>query len=293
MKTICYHHNDADGRLSAMIVVKEFGKDVELKEVNYGDKWELDDTINNRVIVVDFSFPNMQELAQVSAELIWIDHHKSAMDKQPDAWTNDKIYGIRNIEDSGCMLTWAYFNYLTMTPEVVNLINDWDTWQFKLSGTKEFHEMFDLTIGKNNIKDFINILDKSNSIIVSDWIISGGVLLRAKEKRVRQAYENGFTGTLRLKEREIDNVRFINSNNDISDIGQYCYEEKTHTIGLIWSYREKHIVVSLRSKIIDVSEIAKSFGGGGHTGSAGMTLSTEQMIQLGGIENGKTDKFSF
>jgi nanoRNase/pAp phosphatase (c-di-AMP/oligoRNAs hydrolase) len=43
--------------------------------------------------------------------------------------------------------------------------------------------------------------------------------------------------------------------------------------------------VSLYSTTVDVSKIAKKFGGGGHKNAAGMTLSNEQFMKLIGKKN--------
>jgi len=58
-KTICFHHNDADGRASGAVVRYALGEEVTLFEVDYDGRpipWgEVEKA--DKVIVVDFSFP--------------------------------------------------------------------------------------------------------------------------------------------------------------------------------------------------------------------------------------------
>ena len=77
----------------------------------------------------------------------WVDHHKSAMEKNPELWNSDEIDGLRSLEKSGCELTWEWFSPHEPAPEVVQLVGDYDTWTFKYGDrTKAFGEGIHLEV---------------------------------------------------------------------------------------------------------------------------------------------------
>ncbi len=280
MKTICYHHNDADGRLSAMIVKLKY-EDVEFIEVNYGenDTWKRDDVKGKRIIVVDFSFgEDMAVLKELCEELIWIDHHKTAMEKNPSMWNSKSLYGIRNIEQSACWLSWKYFfgdNTIkdVMFPQSVIYVNDYDMWRFAQPNTKPFNETFNLKVGKDSVND----LELCRKVLMTDdlsreYVIIGKVLVEAKNKRVKKTFEDGWKFIRWSPSNKTLIVRVMNTNNDISDVGSFACNEKGYDVAVIWSVRKTEVVVSLRSKEVDVSEIAKLNGGGGHKLASGFTM---------------------
>ena len=64
----------------------------------------------------------------------------------------------------------------------------------------------------------------------------------------------------------------------VSEIGSELVK-KLPPIGIIWSQRKDKIVVSLRSNgKVDVSKLAKKFGGGGHKASAAFRLDLNQKL---------------
>ena len=85
MKTVgFYHKSDLDGRCSGAIL-KYHIPDITLVGIDHGDPfpWNM---INSGTIVYmcDFSLPDinlMYRLWEKSAEFIWIDHHKSAIER--------------------------------------------------------------------------------------------------------------------------------------------------------------------------------------------------------------------
>ncbi len=87
----CYYHGaDLDGHCSGAIVKKYFndrGMYANLVPVDYGDSpnWE-EISVGDTVFVVDFSFPRevMRELDHTCEFLIWIDHHKTAINDLED-----------------------------------------------------------------------------------------------------------------------------------------------------------------------------------------------------------------
>jgi len=171
MKPICFYHKaDLDGVCSAAIV-KHFVPDCELYGIDYGDEfpwdfvrpgpdaeaselwahlfvpengyrqgvnWESLRYERRTVYVVDFSlepFADMERLAKVS-ELVWIDHHKTAIDAYNEALGFDCPHEIMlQTKWAACELCWYYFTGADLDdpakeiPEAVRLLGTYDSWR--------------------------------------------------------------------------------------------------------------------------------------------------------------------
>lgn len=271
---ICYYHGDMDGIASAAIVKLVF-PDCKLVKVNYGDEWKVEDIKNKLVIVVDFSFPDMSELRRHSKLLCWCDHHQSAKDKNPKLWNSDAIDGLREINKAGCELTWEWFFPHEEIPDAIKLIADRDLWKFEYSGTEAFNErLYDITNDPEDSIWFV-LLTPNNKLayFIRQIVQDGQILLEAKSRRIKQAFDKGHDKTFNGYR-----CRIMNATSDISEVGHYAVEQG-YDIGVVWRRVENDISVSLRSEgAVDVSIIAKSFGGGGHKNAAGFSLNDNNII---------------
>lgn len=146
IRHLILYHMDNDGYCSAAIVKKylEVFK-VNLDEVKFYpidyhkvDKFfqwfenrELVDNLYH-LVILDFSFGNNwgRLLETIPLEKItWIDHHANAIE---NGYGTDilKAKGLRSSDNAGCSLTWKYFFPGTFVPYVVQLVEDYDIWKF-------------------------------------------------------------------------------------------------------------------------------------------------------------------
>lgn len=295
MDTIILYHRDMDGLASALITKKNY-PDAEIKSVQYGEDVININTIkeykNKQVILVDFSFNEciMEHLVKETKDFIWIDHHKSAMEKMPELWNDKNIKGIRSLEKSACELCWDYFFPNEDTPYAIKLIGDRDTWKFKYENdTKYFCEylrQFDIE-DVEDIKIIGKIIDNSDDGLY-EYIENGKACYNYMMAEVKRLYKKGnieekecFIGNTYCNPTEPYDYKkydtFIcHSNSFISELANYALKQGDCEIAEI---RQKIFdetkgwitVVSLRSKKegVDVSKIAQAHGGGGHYCASG------------------------
>lgn len=269
--TICFHHNDPDGRASAAIVRRTLGKDVLLVESDYDGipiPWEKLEQAE-RVIVVDFSFPkeDMLRLAE-GREFIWIDHHKSAIlefEKIGKNWN-----GIRDVSEAACVLTWKHFLPEHPVPRAVVLIGDRDIWRWAEEDTGAFNEsLYNHDHQADNDGLWVPLFEDDQETL--DQMIEEGAWLREISLR-------SVDRTMRARSFEVRFERYktlavnASGNGDIGNYGRgrgfeivYCYVDEMRPGGLATN-------VTLFSDKVDVSVIAKKFGGGGHAGAAGFSF---------------------
>lgn len=267
-KVVCYYHNDMDGIMSASIVKKIY-PNADFRKVDYGDVWSIEVTTNALVIVVDFSFADMVGLKNNCKLLCWIDHHKTAMDKNQELWESEDIDGLRNITKAGCELTWEWFFPNEPQPRAVDLVGDRDMWIFKYADqTRAFHEAASLRF-KNPDENLLK------SYLIQELLDQGILLIEKKNEQVRKSFEQGIDGIFCGYK-----ARMINTNFNISETGEMCYKNMGYPVAFMWSMREGKIICSLRSNTVDVRELAEMYGGGGHKAAAGFSVTMKKLISI-------------
>lgn len=111
-----YHGSDLDGECSAAIVKYKF-PECELYPINYSDvfPWEIIKDPQELIFMVDFSLQPFDQMVKLhnSCDLIWIDHHKTAIEAEVTSEhginrSDWRIDGIRLNGKAGCELTWEF-----------------------------------------------------------------------------------------------------------------------------------------------------------------------------------------
>jgi len=309
MKTIClYHRIDLDGWMSAAIVKHWFkisltksesyiidgtktdrGGDVYHPEIidfegyTYGDK-APDVTGYDRIIMCDMALLKgvMEQLHEDhSKEIIWIDHHKSAIEDSEKPLKYNDLFGIRDINFAACELTWKYFFPIETMPEIVRLLGRYDCFGHK--GTDEEIKVLEFQYGARQC--ITNYEEAYNYLLLKDelndschgapvditWSIhqKGKSIYEYLCTEAKQIYSNGFDLNLNgFKFIAINRERFnpINFNIDYHKDG-YDGAACFHFDGTTWAFSLYN-----DNGLVDCSAIAKQFGGGGHADASGFRL---------------------
>jgi len=270
------HHDDDDGRCAAAIAAGSYGDDsfdIRFLAVNYG-KEEYDQVILKEaqtIWMVDFTSNVMETfVSEYGYKLIWIDHHKTAMEKYPSIWNSNDIAGIRSLDKAGCELTWDYCSN-EATPFAVQLIGDRDMWEFEYPETKMFCAGVSALIKTPYDSIWFDLLTDKVSAIYS-IMQAGTILLESQMYRVEKVFDRGidiiFHGY---------NARLVNTTTDISEVGEYIYQKPEYDLAIMWQAINDMLVFSLRSNskdsnAPDCSLIAQKYGGGGHFYAAGFSI---------------------
>jgi oligoribonuclease NrnB/cAMP/cGMP phosphodiesterase (DHH superfamily) len=273
-----FHHNDADGLMSAAIVSAyhhdwakvlyscDYGRDLDLSKVSKEDT----------VFIVDFSFPKekMLELCEKTDKVIWIDHHKTSIVKYEEdglsTLLNGKVTVFHDTSKAGCRLTWEFMHPNMAVPEVVLLAEDWDLWKFLYPHTKVFHAYCDL-INSWDVQAYEAMLAMTPTGL-GEALKTGEGVLAYQQRIVNQAVQNAIVVTP-LRYENIKTV-MVNASSLISKVAEALLEKypEAHIAEIYMDdLRMERQVVSLRSRENgpDVSYFAKMYGGGGHKNAAG------------------------
>jgi len=276
-KVVCYHHSDSDGKMSAAVVASIY-PGAEFREINYNQPYSFDGLTDIMVIVVDFSFPDMQLLKDSCKLLCWIDHHETAKKEQKELWDSDEIDGLREIGKCGAWLTWEWFYPHESPPTAIKLVNDYDLWIKALPESDRFNER--ISLQKFSKVFWVPLLEEGEHI--NKYVQEGAVLLNQKKKRVVSSIKRGKKKALMVANGDgwFENVFWINSSPmDVSLTGSEILD-KGYDIAVMYFVDTDKVVFGLRSNKCDVSKMAEGYGGGGHKKASGFSLPLKEAFKL-------------
>lgn len=286
MKHLCiYHKNCADG-FGAALVVKHWldgqgiaSENQEFLAAQYGD--EAPDVTGKAVYVVDFSYSReiLESINEAAKSLIVIDHHKTA---QQDL--EGLAFCLFDMGRSGAMLAWRYFfpqdwDRFIFPPEgviheqpiplLIHYIQDRDLWKWELLKSKEVSAA--LQTLPMTFEAWTPYLDDNN---IDDLTVQGEAILAYQQRQIDKVV-NAKLNMITLCGHE---VPCVNTTTLISEIGNEL--SKRHPFAVMYFDTEDKRVYSLRSAKdgVDVSEIAKRFGGGGHFNAAGFAVPNAELL---------------
>lgn len=265
-KKICiYHGNCADGFTAAWVVRLALGSDVEFHAGFY--QTPPPDVVDKIVYIVDFSYkrPIMEDIVAKATKVIHIDHHDTAI-KDMAGFTSDKfetLYSPENTE-SGAMLTWRYFFPKTSTPTLIKHIDDRDRWKFLLPGTREIQA---------NIFSYEYTFENWGMLMsanVESMISDGTAIERRSAKDIKE-----LMGVV-VRRMNIGGYNIPVANVPYQYGSDICHAlAKNEPFSAYYYDKPTGREFGLRSSDtgLDVGEIAKIYGGGGHEHAAGFRVS--------------------
>lgn len=281
----CFYHNDMDGQCAGFWVHLSVGIDDGYSDmpkfiaIDYKDKFPIASIKpNEQIYIVDFSISpeEMRQLLNITSNVTWIDHHKTAIEKYQDF--EYPIRGIRIDGISGCELAYAYIHHMTQRgegdikpfdetmladiPLFTKLIGDRDVWNWYFGEqTKYFYAGLQL----HNTSPESNIWEEA--------LVNGTKTFEEQGKIVEQfkKMQREYLVKSYSFEVELEGYKGIACNSkDSSELFGNMIEEYDFVSSFIFDGDQ--YTISLFSQNIDVSEIAKKYGGGGHKGASGFQI---------------------
>lgn len=261
-----YHRVDYDGKCSGAIV-KMKHPDCELIGIDYGDQFPWDLIHEDDVVwMVDFCLQPFSDMVRLKAKcrkLIWIDHHKTAIEAAE--LEGFECEGVRCIGLAGCESTWNYTHSTTM-PSAVYYLGRYDVWDHKNPNVLPFQ--------------FGIRLDNPLAVDVNWWhevfCNEHRVTEIVKVGQTIQKYqEQSHAGVCQLAGFDLrwEGLRWtvINGPYRGSMVHKSRFDPAKHDamLGFYWTGSQWMFSLSTDRPDIDVSAIAKKYGGGGHRGAAG------------------------
>lgn len=240
-------------------------------------------TAGRTVYMLDFSFKRdwMKKLLTANRHTIVLDHHKTAEAELADlrGLGVDPII-MFDMAQCGAVLAWRYLHAGLPVPTLFRYIQARDLWQWEsVPDAREVDACIRLLTSEvqgyeNQIGVLRDLLTKmADDILVDDMVNAGRALLRQRSADCQTAARSSKVFTIGDRQ-----VAVMNQTGQISEVGEAMLRYHPHA-NYSASYFIKAgsllAIFSLRSRVgdgVDVSEVAKTMGGGGHACAAGCQI---------------------
>lgn len=261
---VIYHANCADGFSAAWCFWRMYGNEADYFPGVY--QQTPPNCAGRNVYLVDFSYkaPVVREILKVANLVYLIDHHKTALEDLQDI-VDPRFKRYCDLERSGAMLAWNFL-FTESPPPLLNHIQDRDLWQFKLPNTREIQA---------------NVFSYEYSFEIWDKLMSADQVELLKMTAAGAAIERKHHKDIAELVAVCRRMMLIGHYNvPVASMPYTLTSDAGHLMAkgypfaaCYWDTTEGRIF-SLRSteEGIDVSEVAKEFGGGGHMRAAGFKV---------------------
>lgn len=286
------HHNDLDGYIAGTILKIKYPK-AKCYCVNYDNPETFPNkkefSRNDAVFMVDYcASPEMMKWFQDNVDFYWIDHHISAIDNSKIyGW--DNIKGIRKVGECGAELTWQFVTKEREIPPFIKLVGDYDTFRrnkedyhndkvlpFSFGSQNHMEQMYPSNYNEKDFlfKSFDDFKDESK---VEQFQSEGQIIYNYIKST------GSIENELNCFVRELWGYRVLCMNSCSRGSTQFTipgtWNPDKHDMMLIYYFNGKNWCYGFYTEKdnVDVSIIARKYGGGGHKGAAGAT--TKELIE--------------
>jgi oligoribonuclease NrnB/cAMP/cGMP phosphodiesterase (DHH superfamily) len=260
---VIYHRACTDGFCAAWVAKKVYPKATFIAAY-HGDVAPI--VSGKDLIILDFAYPRFLtiELIKKAKSFVLLDHHKTA------AVNLAGLPGcVFDMNKSGAGICWDYFKEKlgNEPPWLVKYTEDRDLWRWNLPNSHEVNAAIDSYPHDFKFWDALDRCYTYSGLSTSFLVSEGRAILRFQERQLENIMSHAYETTIRGH-----SVLAASAPAMFSQVANKLAEGRP--FGVSWYIREDgKYVHSLRSTEtgMDVEEIAKSFGGGGHSHSAGFT----------------------
>jgi oligoribonuclease NrnB/cAMP/cGMP phosphodiesterase (DHH superfamily) len=289
---LCIYHGGCDDGFAAAWAIWKRWPDCQFEPGVYGKPVDGDAARDKNVLFVDFSLKQdaMLVLGAAAKSIVVIDHHKTA-EAELAPWAVSlangqsatpeyllshiydpaRTYGAPivawfDMSQSGAVMAWKFGHPDAIVPTFLELVQDRDLWKFKYGeDTRKFSAAL-----RTYPMDF-KVWDK----LTTSWgglVSEGEGILRAHNANIAKFIADAYMDTIDGHLVPVVNVPYHYAS-DTAHALLTRFPGSPFTA--CWFRRgDGMIQYSLRSEDcrLDVSEIAKKFGGGGHRNAAGFQV---------------------
>lgn len=295
-----YHKNCPDGFSSLIVLLKS--KRITKDAIIYHDvpsaSYPPKDIDNKNIIIMDvaYKYDVLKEILNRAKSVVFIDHHvtiKNDVEKLSNIPKyKNKIKIIYDVNESGASLTWKFLFKNQKMPLFIKYIRDNDIGTWKLKDTKPFiyclRVKYDIDLKKEIVHAWKELFDDKNVKKVvkigriyeeyANSLLEENIRRYSMEAFPSHKIYNDFTENFTKPGQY--KVSVVNGSGcpSASILGNKMMESLDCDFVILWTYQmeKKEYILQFRSKIVDVGEIAKMFGGGGHKLASACSISASK-----------------
>lgn len=279
MRRRCYFHAGCpDGFGAAWAIWRVWGEDGRYVPRGHEDPLDVRSHEGETVVFADIAPNNehLRALGEVAEQIVVLDHHLSARDH----YTADS--SVENLLDegghcihfdlghSGAVLAWQHFHPDESVPDLLRYVEDQDLWSWQLPNSAEVNAA---------IGSYAREFPIWSELAERPWqqlAAEGEPILRAQRIEIERTLR--FAHPVAIGSRRVEAV---NAPHYRSAIGHELAKRAAfgHPVGLVYRLTGTQVDVSIYSiGDVDVSAVAREFGGGGHKNAAGFSVSLRRWL---------------
>ena len=303
---IIYHDADFDGKLSNE-VCRYHLKRIHPEAAIHSYGWDYGRATPmligfDQIYIVDLSVDELMARHDLQGKIVWIDHHKTAIEK----WKEVQFSGYCIDGVAACRLCWQWFTWNATDPaqqlatkrefidrrvnepELIRLAGEYDIWDHRDPDAKALQ----FGLRSLNATEFADLVEKqfSNSgsefdrgmaFIAIRTAVKNGHAIKSYCDKQNDEYSATYSRTL-----DWEGLRFCCLNigqRGNSDLARGGLKPEDQAI-FAWRHTGDGVMVSLYHapghEDLDLSAIAKRYGGGGHRGACGFRLTLKQLAEI-------------
>jgi hypothetical protein len=253
------------------------------------------------VVIIDVAYKKeiLEEIIKLAKSVVFIDHHVSIADDVQilkEKYQNESTEKIRIVYDekhSGATLAWKYFNSREVAPLFLKYVEDQDIGKWEFENTKPFiyalKANYHLSTESKSLNKWFRLMNKE---VVLEMVDEGRIIQKYSNHLVninvprhsmhrfpsKKVYDNTKKGSpdLYQKPGQYKIALFCGFNcPSVTDLAIEAMKRIECDFVIMWVYNldKREYVFSMRSQEVDISEISKSMGGGGHKLAAAFSFS--------------------
>ena len=294
---VCIHHFPCDDGFASAWIAHKRWPDLVMAPTNYGQMFPDVDFRGKNVLIADFSYkPDAVSELMMSygaRSIVMLDHHKTAQADLKDfavemcgtakfvaadmegmfrdfAGLGRPAVAARfDMERSGASLTWEFCFPDDPMPEFVQFIEDRDLWRFRLKNTRPFSLYLRAT----------PMTFEAWDEVAREWAYEPENVM-AKAYAIERFYDQKIaemlpTATLKAigkwKDVPVAHAPYAFAS-DLANSLLKLHPNAPFAAVVVDAYGARTYSLRSEDSRQDVSEVAKTFGGGGHRNSAGFRV---------------------
>lgn len=266
---VIYHGNCMDGFSAAWCFWRKFAGEVEYHAGSFGIA--PPEVANREVYLVDFSYPRARVAQMLSRakRVVLIDHHESALQDLADL---PGLEQYTDLQRSGAILAWDYWFAPEPPPLLLQYVQDRDLWRFQLPDTREIlAAMFSFDYSFT-LWDELMAYDAQQ---LQSLKREGTAIDRKQRKDIQQLLG---IGQRRMTIGGV-NVPVANMPGMMASEAAHLMAQGEAFAACYWD-GAKSRKFELRSSEsgMNVAQIAKQYGGGGHAKAAGFSVPRSHVL---------------
>lgn len=274
---VIYHGNCADGFSAAWCFWRKYGTGADYVAGVY--QQDPPDVTGRDVFLVDFSYkrPVVEQMIKQANFVALIDHHKTAIEDLQPLFVAEEEYRLAygtdqrtiwfcDLNRSGATLAWDFLFPGEDRPLLLGHVEDRDLWRFKLAGTREIQAF---VFSHEYTFEQWDRLMSADQVELLKMTAAGAAIERKHHKDVAELVAV-------CKRRMVIGAYDV----PVASLPYTLVSDAAHLMAqgepfaaCYWDTAEGR-VFGLRAtdEGVDVSEVAKLYGGGGHAKAAGFKV---------------------